>query len=308
MKSFSRKAAIAALAMATLAGSGCSSTPERVADLELARSTVQRLEREPRAEQVAAEKLTRARQAISRADIALENGESLDQVQHEAYIARRQAEIGLQLTAEAESQAELGKAQSQRNELRLEARTMEAEQAKTLAERRAEQAEASAREAQLSRSVAEAALDEADRLANELKEMEAERTERGMVLTLSDVLFDTNRAVLREGAMLTMDRLAEYLDNNPERRLLIEGHTDARGSEEYNRELARERAGAVAMALAERGIASDRLRTAGLGESYPIAGNDTSAGMQQNRRVEIVISNPDGSFPRAAEERLISQR
>lgn len=286
---------------------GCSTTPESIPELEQARAAVRALEREPGARQAAAETLEDARAALTRADAALEEGE-LALATHEAYVARRQAEIGMQLTSEADAVEALDEAEARRNELRLEARSVEAERARMLAQRRAAEAERNAREAALSQSVAEAALDEAARLASELKEMEAEQTERGVVLTLSDVLFDTNEAELRQGAMRAMDRLAEYMSGNPERELLIEGHTDSRGSEEYNRQLALERANAVADALVQRGIERSRLRTAGLGEAYPVASNDTAAGMQENRRVEIVVSGPNGQFPAAAEQRLTSNR
>jgi outer membrane protein OmpA-like peptidoglycan-associated protein len=284
----------------------CSTTPERVVELEQARAAVQQLEREPKVQQAASETLGKARAALIRAETALAEGESLALVTHEAYVARRQAEIGMQLTSEAGAVESLREAERRRNELRLEARTVEAEQARMLAQRRAAEAERNAREAALSQSVAEAALDEADRLAGELKEMAAEQTERGVVLTLSDVLFDTGEADLRAGAMRAMDRLAEYMEGNPKRELLIEGHTDSRGSEEYNRQLAGDRANAVAEALVQRGITRSRLRTVGLGEAYPVASNENSAGRQENRRVEIVVSDPNGEFPAAAEERLTS--
>lgn len=169
------------------------------------------------------------------------------------------------------------------------------------------EARESAREAERSRAIAEAALAEADQMGEELEEMKAEQTARGLVLTLSDVLFDTGQAELKQGSMMAMDRLANFMKDNPERNLMIEGHTDARGSEQLNAELSSRRANAVALALTERGIASDRLRTIGLGEGYPVASNDTAAGMQQNRRVEVVISDRNGSFPEAAERRMISQ-
>lgn len=288
-----------------LALGACSTTPERVPELDTARATVERLEAQPRAQQAASEKLALARDALARAEAALASNEPLEQVRHDAYLARRQAEIGLQLTSEAEAREGLQEAEARRNELRLQARTAEAERAEMLAERRAAEAERSARDAELARSVADAALDEAGRLASELEDLESEQTERGLVLTLGDVLFDTNRAELAAGAMVTMDRLAQFLNENPDHRLLIEGHTDSRGAEEYNRTLSAERALAVANALGQRGISRDRLRTAGMGEAYPVASNESSAGRQENRRVEIVISDADGSFPEAAEQRVM---
>ena len=307
MKYVSVSVSRAAICFAVLASlAACSTTPERIPELERARAAVQQLEREPKVQQAASETLGKARAALIRAETALDEGEPMALVTHEAYVARRQAEIGMQLTSEADAVESLREAERRRNELRLEARTVEAEQAKMLAQRRAAEAERNAREAALSRSVAEAALDEADRLAGELKEMEAEQTERGVVLTLSDVLFDTGEADLRQGAMRAIDRLVEYMESNPKRELLIEGHTDSRGSEAYNRQLAADRAAAVAEALVQRGIARSRLRTVGLGEAYPVASNESSAGRQENRRVEIVVSDPNGKFPSAAEERLTS--
>lgn len=277
--------------------SACTTTPERIAELEQARSTVASLESQPDARSAASAQLTNAREALARADKAIETGESVELIRHEAYLARRHAEIGLEMTSEAQAHKAMSQAQARRNEVQLQARTVEAERAEALAERRGAQAEQSARDAAAAQTVAEAAIGEADRLTEELSAMEAEQTERGWVLTLGDVLFDTAGAELKAGAQVSMDRLAEFMSNNPEHRLRVEGHTDSRGTEAFNAELSRRRADAVAEALMQRGVPSDRLRAVGLGESYPVAGNDTAAGMQQNRRVEIVVSNPDGTFP-----------
>ncbi|HEX7720238.1 MAG TPA: hypothetical protein VF389_10560, partial [Woeseiaceae bacterium] len=201
---------IAGIAVSTsllLALGACSTTPERVPELDTARATVERLEAQPRAQQAASEKLALARDALARAEAALANSEPLELVRHDAYLARRQAEIGLQLTSEAEAREGLQEAETRRNELRLQARTAEAERAEMLAEQRAAQAERSARDAELARSVADAALDEASRLASELDDLESEQTERGLVLTLGSVLFETDRAELADGATVTMDRL-----------------------------------------------------------------------------------------------------
>jgi len=288
--------------------SACTTTPERIAELEQARSAVESLESHPEARTTASSQLSDARDALARADAMQENGAEIEDIRHEAYVARRHAEIGLEVISEAEASAELRQAEARRNQVQLEARTLEAERAETLAERRAEQAERSAREAQASQSMAEAAIEEANQLAEQLSEMEAEQTERGLVLTLGDLLFETGESTLKEGAEVTMDRLAEFMQNNPERRLLVEGHTDSRGAEEFNKELSRERASAVTEALVQRGIPSDRLRPVGLGEQYPVASNESPAGMQQNRRVEVVISNPDGTFPASAEQRTVAAR
>ena len=129
-------------------------------------------------------------------------------------------------------------------------------------------------------------------LADELKELQAKQTERGIVLTLGDVLFDSGQASLKPGAASTIDRLSNFLASQPDRSLIIEGHTDSMGSDSFNQQLSESRAESVKAALVAKGIPSERIVAVGKGEAAPVAGNDTSAGRQQNRRVEIVISNP----------------
>ena len=166
-----------------------------------------------------------------------------------------------------------------------------------MAQARAERRAAEATEAL---AAAEAARQESEQLQSQLADLEAKQTERGLVLTLGEVLFDTDKAELNDGADSTVDRLADFMEEYPERKVLIEGHTDSRGDAGYNQQLSERRAEAVGEALTERGVDSTRVQTKGLGQSYPVASNDTSAGMQRNRRVEIVISDQNGEFPAAA--------
>jgi OmpA-OmpF porin, OOP family len=93
-----------------------------------------------------------------------------------------------------------------------------------------------------------------------------------------------------------LNRLATFLSANPQTRILIEGHTDSRGSDEYNEVLSERRAKAVATELMSRGISPDQVQTLGRGKSYPVASNDTPEGRQRNRRVEIVFSDTSGRF------------
>lgn len=291
--------------LAALVLAACTTTPERLPELEQARASVESLRSQPNVRRAASTKLTDAEQALRRAETALEEGEPVELIRHEAYLARRHAEIGLEMTSEAEATQALTQAEARRNEVQLQARTLEAERAERLAMQRE-------REAEASQSTAQAAISEASRLAEELNllegELAAKQTERGLVLTLGDVLFDTGQAELKPGAEASIGRLAAFLEENTERRLLIEGHTDSRGSDALNRDLSAKRADAVTEALVQRGVPRDRLRSVGLGEAYPVASNDSQAGMQQNRRVEIVVSNSDGSFPAEAEERAIAAR
>lgn len=133
--------------------------------------------------------------------------------------------------------------------------------------------------------------------SRELEQLKARETERGLMLTLGDVLFDTDSATLKPGALLTVRRLAAFLRDNPQRRLSIEGHTDSSGSAAYNQRLSEDRAESVRAALIREGVAPQRLVAAGFGESFPVASNSTAAGRQQNRRVEVVISDEQGYIP-----------
>jgi outer membrane protein OmpA-like peptidoglycan-associated protein len=108
-------------------------------------------------------------------------------------------------------------------------------------------------------------------------------------VTLGDVLFDTGQATLKPGAYTTVDRLATVLKEDASRKVLIEGHTDNVGSDDYNQGLSERRAQAVQAALFERGVAAGQISTVGKGESTPVASNDSPVGRQQNRRVELVF-------------------
>ena len=117
-----------------------------------------------------------------------------------------------------------------------------------------------------------------------------------MVITLGDVLFDNNRAQLKSGGMRNVQKLADFFKQYPQRNVMVEGFTDSTGSHSRNQELSDQRANSVREALLGMGIGTDRITSRGYGESYPVAGNDTAAGRQQNRRVEIIISDNSGNI------------
>lgn len=123
----------------------------------------------------------------------------------------------------------------------------------------------------------------------ELEELNAKQTNRGLVLTLGDVLFETGKSNLLPGSQRAIEKLVEFLQDNPERKVLIEGHTDNVGSATYNLDLSLRRAQAVKDALIEKGIDESRLQAHGYGETYPVAPNNDAGGRQRNRRVEIII-------------------
>jgi OmpA-OmpF porin, OOP family len=129
-----------------------------------------------------------------------------------------------------------------------------------------------------------------------LQQLRAERTARGLVVTLEDVLFEVNGADPQPGAQVELLRLVEYLERNPDRKILVEGHTDSTGSSEYNLRLSQLRAESVQSFLIGNGLPPDRVRAIGYGETRPEAPNDSATGRQQNRRVEIVILDAGQSF------------
>lgn len=135
---------------------------------------------------------------------------------------------------------------------------------------------------------------EADDLARQLAELKAKPSERGMVVTMGDVLFEFDKSNVKAGGMRIISQLAEFLKQHPERSVRIEGHTDSVGSDSYNQQLSERRAEAVKRALRRAGIEDARMTTIGYGKTYPIATNATSSGRQQNRRVEIIISDETG--------------
>lgn len=105
-----------------------------------------------------------------------------------------------------------------------------------------------------------------------------------------DVTFDTNSAVVRPGLYSELDRVSRVMNQYPNTVIRVEGHTDSRGSNEYNMELSNRRANAVKNLLVQRGIAANRIEAVGFGKTVPVASNDTESGRQKNRRVEIKIA------------------
>ncbi|HTU67497.1 MAG TPA: OmpA family protein [Steroidobacteraceae bacterium] len=283
-------------AVAAALAIGCATTPKTVPELVEAHAAVERLTSDPLASQSATRELQAARGSLDNADNALKKNRPQGEVVHYAYLAKRQAETGEARLAEVRAKEKISKGEAARNAVRLEAREREVDLARNQAAANAADAEAarqSALSAQQRAEEAQRALDEQQRA---LAELQAKQTERGMVLTLGDVLFDTGRSELKPGAATTLDRVAKYLNQNAETRVLIEGYTDSRGTAEYNQQLSAQRASSVASALETRGVSRDRIDTSGKGEELPVASNDTSAGRQLNRRVEIVFSDADGKF------------
>jgi len=247
---------------------GCASTPQENAKVNEARTAYDNIRNDPNVARSGDRQLRSAREELSRAEALLDEGADVARIEHVAYLATRHAQIAAEQGERAELQQQINSAEERRKELELQMRSSEAAEARR----------------------------EAEELRRQMKEMQAEQTDRGMVLTLGDVLFDLNRAELKSAGEETVARLAEFMSEYESRRVRVEGYTDSTGEASYNQRLSERRAEAVGDALTRMGISRDRVETVGMGEAYPVASNDTAAGRQQNRRVEIVISDQDGNI------------
>jgi outer membrane protein OmpA-like peptidoglycan-associated protein len=158
----------------------------------------------------------------------------------------------------------------------------EAEQAKALAA-------SSATAAQLARREADLAVEQADTLRRQLENLQLRQTESGVVVTLGDVLFESGQTTLREEAMASLVEVVDLLQSEPDKKIRIEGHTDAVGDAATNLEISRKRANAVYEALVSLGVEASRVTTQGMGEDFPIASNETEEGRAQNRRVDVIL-------------------
>ncbi|MBW4051612.1 MAG: OmpA family protein [Proteobacteria bacterium] len=291
---------------------GCATPPRRSPELARARNAVETLSSQPRAEENAGSDLNVARRQLHQAEDALRHGRSMRDVNQLAYLALRHAEAGQARVEAAQSQAQVARASQQRDRLLLEAKKREAMSAQQQAQSARQQVQSarkqarSARdEAQQARAQAQAAQQQLASERQQFKRLEKQRlgahqTDQGMVMTLSNVLFSTGKSTLQPGAHLQLERLASYLKDHPKQRVLIEGNTDSSGAAAFNQKLSAARAQAVAQSLELHGVKSSQYRTIGLGEAYPVVSNDTAAGRQQNRRVDVVFSNASGQFSETA--------
>jgi outer membrane protein OmpA-like peptidoglycan-associated protein len=211
-------------------------------------------------------------------------------VEHHAYLAKQKTAIARETASLNRAQVEIERAEPERQRVLIEIRRQQAERAE-------QRAQSALEEARREREEAERARARAEELAARVNELEAQQTERGLVLTLGDVLFDFDRAELQPGGQRAVGELARFLTEYPERNVLIEGFTDNIGSQEYNENLSLRRANSVRRALVDRGISSDRIEIIGYGMRYPVATNQNESGRQQNRRVEVIISDQSGSIP-----------
>lgn len=233
--------------------------------------------------------LAEAREALEAASLA----QTPEETEHRSELALKRVAIARAETRRRLAERRVEKAAEDMERLQLQLRERlasdalrKAREAEARAERLREEVEAEWRRIRSARSE-QARLEE---LQKRFAELKPRLTERGLVLTLGEVLFDFDSARLKPYALRIMERLATFLTRYGGYGLTVEGHTDSTGSADYNLRLSRERAQSVADALIERAVKPERIATRGYGESRPIASNETNAGRRQNRRVEVVIN------------------
>jgi outer membrane protein OmpA-like peptidoglycan-associated protein len=296
MKSAS-KPMLAVAAFATLLSiilAACVATPQHNDMLEHARVEVASAQSNPNVAGEAHADLVTAVAALNRGDALLKEGKPVMEVDHQAYIAERFALAAQRGADFAVSEKSIADANNRRNSVLLAAREQETVRANERADTKTLEANAARSDAQMSAEQAAAAQQRAQELERALTDLQAKKTDRGLVITLGDVLFATGRADLKSGARRSLEKLSAFLHEYPQRSVQIEGFTDSVGTDDYNQGLSERRAGAVRDALTSMGISGDRIQTRGLGKSSPVADNESATGRQQNRRVEVIISEADG--------------
>ena len=226
---------------------------------------------------------------------------------------REQAESDRKAEEARRAQAEAAKAQADAARATAEAEKTAAEQKRLIAELAAAKEAAERAKAEAAQQAAAAAAEKAQRDAAEAERLrqqaelekqqlraqllqqlnavlETKDTDRGLVVTMADVLFDTNQYTLRPATREKLAKLSGIVIAHPGLKLAAEGHTDSTGTPEYNQKLSEKRAEAVVEYLSGQGLSSDNLSATGFGDTRPVAPNNTAAGRQQNRRVELIVS------------------
>ena len=291
------------LASALLLGA-CASTPTTTPMLDQARGDFVAANNNPQVSSYAPLEFKQASEALEQANAAAAKRDSLEQIDKLAYIAKQKIATAREVAKQKAAEADVANSGKVRDQVRLEARTAEADRAK--ADAAASQAQAAAAQAQA--AAAQGQVAEADARTREaqaraaqleamMSDLQAKKTERGMIITIGDVLFASGQATLTPAGMDNLRKLADVLAQNPERTVLVEGFTDSVGGAASNLALSERRAAAVRNALVGMGVAAQRVAMKGYGEAFPVAANDTAGNKQLNRRVEIVLSNSGAPIP-----------
>lgn len=242
---------IPALLALSVGLAACSSQPN--VNLEQARTNFSALQANPQASKVAALETKDASDWLDKADKAYQSKEDQKKVDQLAYLANQRVEVAKQTINLRTAEGDLKNAAGQRAQARLDARDAQIKQLQA--------------------------------------SLNAKQTERGTLVTFGDVLFDFNKSDLKSSGLVDINKLAQFLQENSDRKVIVEGYTDSSGSASYNQSLSERRANSVRMALVKMGVSPERIVAQGYGKEYPVADNTSNSGRAQNRRVEVTISN-----------------
>ena len=251
------------LSLALLAGCASQQSQQVLGEAE---ASFQQVKEDPNVLRSAPKDVIRAGESLARAERLSSYWGSADDVVHYAYLSQRYSQIARQHADLVLNQERLARLELERERLQL-----------------------ALREAKLA-----SVQQQGKWVESQIAALASEQTDRGLVMTLGDVLFDTGRAELKNSASRTVLKLVQFLQLNPRRVVRIEGYTDSTGAAEDNLKLSRDRAQAVADMLVDLGIDEKRLQVEGYGDQYPIEANASERGRAQNRRVEIVFSDDKG--------------
>ncbi len=271
---------IIAVVLSSALLTACASAPTSPEGSKDVRARLTALQQNPDMAAHARVALREAEAAVQLAEQPLDNDQAA-LADYRIYMADRRIDIARAKGEAGFLKAERERLGEQRDAARLAARTREADRAQAAAE--------SARSAQA--DAAALSVTEAEEMQRQIAKLEAEATDRGLVLTLGDVLFATGSAEIQGQTNPNLEKLVDFLKKYQDRKVIIEGHTDNVGSASFNQTLSRQRAESVKQYLTGRGIDSGRLSVSGFGFERPIASNDNATGRQQNRRVEVIIQN-----------------
>jgi len=235
----------------SVALAACSTPPNQ--NLENARTNFSALQANPQATKVAALETKDASDWLDKADKAYRDNEDQKKVDQLAYLTNQRVEVAKDTIVLRESEAKLKNAGDERARALLQARDAQIKQLQD--------------------------------------SLNAKQTDRGTLVTFGDVLFATNKSDLKSSGLVNITKLAQFLRDNPDRKVIVEGYTDSTGSDAYNQSLSERRAASVQRALAQQGVDISRIVAQGYGKEYPVADNGSVSGRAMNRRVEVTISN-----------------
>jgi outer membrane protein OmpA-like peptidoglycan-associated protein len=255
-----------AFAIAVLLAGCVSQEAER--EIGQASATLERVQADSMVQRAAPKDLQRALETLQRAERFNEYWGGTADARHYAYLSQRYSEIADQQGALLQHQEQVARLEMERDRLRRmlqDAQLMTAEQ-------------------------------QGRWLEDQMMSLAASETDRGMVMTLGDLLFHAGSADLNSSANRTLLKLVHFLQLNPQRKVRIEGYSDSRGDPQANLALSQARAQTVADLLVNLGIATERIEVRGYGERFPLAENASARGRAQNRRVEILFSDAEGNL------------